>query len=776
MWHVMSNLTGQELHPLLKRESDLRRRLHEHYAGVLARELRLLQRRESQTSRQPNDPARALEEAQNREYHYAQRIQELEQRLAAGGTASGTRGVSAAATNTPDVEALQRREHDLARHLEEAEAHIRDQSNTLEDERERFSRQLRMMEAERDIQAKGLSRFEAERDEHVTRAQEHANRVQDLELTVAAQVKLIRHLESERDSHVQQSRQLQTERDAHADRIRSFETQKGSENEQLASLQAQLAEACRREQVLESNQRALEENARTFDGAVAQFSKDRDEWLRERDEMAQQHHQEVDELVRERDDLATDRDGLAIQRDDLITKCSHLAEKCDGIIGERDNLAKERDVFTKEREGFVMERDARDLEQQTIMSRHETASSLNRAMYERIGASLGALLGRLPVAESDIVSAMDEVTAQMARRDRDIARLRDEIRDITVASEGADADFMRVSSERDEWKQVAEDAKRETATATAAHRSTQDEHMELVRKMRTQNTEISELKQRLEPTGAGGSPKSSPELVIKVAKLETELANVGKALAKAWSVLPAPAASGDAGLNDPRIVSPNSHINFAALQRAYAGPPASDKYPGIDELLKRVQSVVGDGRILVERMANLEKDKERHKANASKAAKLVENSQLALETYKRQVYHLQEQLDNNQAALESYQREVAELKEQMTSESAAGKSEQNGDLERALAGFRDAQERNVQLTSDLGSKTTALEQLEAEVVTLRAQASRMEQDNEDERRRFQEQHMVILDEMNQAQEQNDALRTKLRAANASTTSVNRSGK
>ncbi|TXT14708.1 uncharacterized protein COLE_00901 [Cutaneotrichosporon oleaginosum] len=561
------DMAEKELHPVREREAALRRRLNEHYAGVLARELRHLQRRENQTSRQPSEPARALE------------------------------------------------------HEEE------------------------------------ISRL----------------------------------------------------------------------TDRIDALEEQLAEAGRREQVLESNQRALEQNATTFDGAVAQFSKDREEWLNERDEI---------------------------------------------LLKERDNLVKERESLAKEREGFVMERDARDLEQQSFVSRHETSTSLTRALHERIGASLGALLGRPPVAEEDMASAIDEAAAQMARRDRDIARLREEIEDIVAANEGADADFKRVSSERDEWKSVAETAKREAAVATAAQRSTQDEHMELVRKMRTQNTEISELRQRLELTGAEGTPISSPELVIKVAKLETELATVNEVLAKAWSVLPAPAAAGDAGLSDPRIVSPNSYINFAALQRAYAGPPASDKYPGIDQLLDRIRSVVSDGRILVERMANLEKDKERHKANASKAAKLVGNSQQALETYKRQVDHLEEQLDANQLALESYQHQVAELQDQMAHRSATAASE-NSDLERALAGLRDAQQRTSQLSAELAAKTTALTHLQTEVETLRTQASRMEQENEDERRRFQEQHMVILDEMNLAQEQNDALRTKLRAANASTTSVNR---
>ncbi|CAK9781227.1 unnamed protein product [Cutaneotrichosporon oleaginosum] len=801
------DMAEKELHPVREREAALRRRLNEHYAGVLARELRHLQRRENQTSRQPSEPARALEEAQTREFHYAQRIQELEQRLAASGATGGTRSLGADALATPDVEALRRREQDLARRLEEAEAHIRDQNHSLEDQRQRFSQQLHVVEAERDTQAKGISQLTAERDEH-------ANHAQALELSLADQVQLIRHLESERDSHAQRSRQLQTERDAHADRIRVFETQSGGENEQLASLQGQLAnvmaqlrtteadrdgftalsrgheeeisrltdridaleeqlaEAGRREQVLESNQRALEQNATTFDGAVAQFSKDREEWLNERDEMLQRHNLELDGLFQERDDLAAERDDSAMQRDDLIKKCSQLADKCDSLLKERDNLVKERESLAKEREGFVMERDARDLEQQSFVSRHETSTSLTRALHERIGASLGALLGRPPVAEEDMASAIDEAAAQMARRDRDIARLREEIEDIVAANEGADADFKRVSSERDEWKSVAETAKREAAVATAAQRSTQDEHMELVRKMRTQNTEISELRQRLELTGAEGTPISSPELVIKVAKLETELATVNEVLAKAWSVLPAPAAAGDAGLSDPRIVSPNSYINFAALQRAYAGPPASDKYPGIDQLLDRIRSVVSDGRILVERMANLEKDKERHKANASKAAKLVGNSQQALETYKRQVDHLEEQLDANQLALESYQHQVAELQDQMAHRSATAASE-NSDLERALAGLRDAQQRTSQLSAELAAKTTALTHLQTEVETLRTQASRMEQENEDERRRFQEQHMVILDEMNLAQEQNDALRTKLRAANASTTSVNR---
>lgn len=808
------DVAEKELQPLQERVSTLRGRLNEHYAGVLARELRQLQRRESQRSGQPNDPTHALEEAQNREYHYAQRIQELEQRLTAGAAAVGTR--SANVTSSPDMDALQRREQDLARRLEEAEAHIREQSNSLEDERERFSDQIRTLETERDTQAKVLSQFEAERDEHFNRAQEHANLLQDLQLTVADHVQHIRHLESERDSHAQQSHQLQTERDAHADRLRALEAQKGSESEQLVSLQAQLAttatslrtteadrdrfaelsrsheldidrltdrveeleeqlaEADRREELLGSNQRALEENARAFDGAVAQFSSDRDEWLRERDEMAQQHHHQLNDLIAERDDLATERDDITMQRDDLVQKCSQLADKCDGLVKERDTLSKEQDGLAKEREGFAVERDARDLEHQTFVSRHEATTSLSRALNERIGASLGTLLGRPRVEESEMASAVDEVAAQMARRDRDIARLRQEVQDVTDANEGADIDFMRVSSERDDWKQAAEDAKREAAAATAAHRSTQDEHLELVRKMRTQNTEILELKERV--AGDGGSPTSSPDLVVKVAKLETELTDVNTALLKAWSVLPAPTASEDAGLNNPRIVSPNSYINFAALQRAYSGAPANDKYSGIDDLLDRIHSVVANGRILIERMANIEKDKERHKANASKAAMLVENSQQALGIYKRQVDLLEEQLHSNLLAIESFQHQVAELEEQLAYKSTAAASEENGELERALAGLRETKERNVQLTMELSTKMTVLAQLEHEIEQLRRHVSRMEKEIEDERRRFQEQHMVILDEMNHAHEQNEALRTKLRVANASSTSVNRTGK
>lgn len=704
------DLTAQEVLVLRDRESALRRRLMEHWAGVMAWEVRRLEARASETSARHAVHSHAFEEAQDREYELTQRIRNLEEQLAAGGGRSGRR---------EDVEELQMREQDLTYRLRAAEAeldHYTNQARGFDTERSQQSDKLRRLEAERDQHAERARGLEAERDQHADRARgletdldDHAQQLRRLEAERASHAQQSRQLEAERDSHAQQSRQLQAERDTHADRIRMFETQRGTESEQLGALQAEMArhltqlrdveserdglsqrfrdletegdrragriaeleemvaEFGGREKVLESNSRAMEENARSFDGVVARFAEDRDEWLRERDEMMQDRIKErdelngqLDELEAERDSLLKQRDALNRERDDLHHQHTTLIADTSGHARALDRHKAEREAWDVERQQLVagrdLLRDEHEVERSRLLAENEQASSLSRSALERIGASLGALLGRAPVPESDMAAAVDELRALLGRRDREIASLQAEVREATEASQGADDVLVRAQADRDAWKQKAEDAQREASSSSSSHRAAQSETMELVRKIRTQSEEIAALQTRLEVAqmsegGAGGADGSSPELENKVATLEAELAAVNTALARAWGVLPAPGACGQAGLGGPRVVSPNSVVNFAALQRAYAGPPSNDKYPGIDGLLARVQSVVADGRLMVERMARMDAEKERHKANAVKAAKLVEDSRHSLETYQRQVSDLQERLARGSATV-----------------------------------------------------------------------------------------------------------------------------
>lgn len=710
------NLTAKEVLVLRDREAALRRRLMEHWAGVMAWEVRRLEACASETSARHAVHSHAYEEAQDREYELTQRIRNLEEQLAAGGSGH----------SREDVGELQMREQDLTHRLRAAEAeleHYTNQARGFDSERSQSSDKLRRLEVERDEHAQRVRDLETERDQHAERARsletdlgdhveqirrleaerdEQAQRARQLEAERDLHAQQTRHLETELDTHVQRSRQLEAERDTHATRIRALDTQRGTENSQLGALQTEMArhltalrtveserdglsqrsrdleterdghsgriaeleemvtEYERREKVLQSDMEALQENARSFDGAVARFTEDRDNWLRERDQMMQDRIKErdelngqLDELEAERDSLLKQRDAFNRERDDLHHQHTKLIAETSTHVRALERYKTDREAWDVERQQLVAEGDTQRGEHEVetrLLAENEQAVSLSRSALARIGVDLGALLGRSPVPESEMGAAIDELAAMLGKRDREITSLQGELREANQASVGLNSELQRVQIDRDAWKRKPES---ERSTSTTSNRAAQGETMELVRKIRLQNDEIAALKTRLEVAELreGGPGGSSPELENKVATLEAELTAINTALSKAWGVLPAPGACGEAGLSGPRVVSPNSVVNFVALQRAYAGPPANDNYPGIDGLLARVTSVVADGRIMVERMARMDKEKERHKANAAKAAKLVEDSRHSLETYHRQVSDLQERLARGSASV-----------------------------------------------------------------------------------------------------------------------------
>jgi hypothetical protein len=159
----------------------------------------------------------------------------------------------------------------------------------------------------------------------------------------------------------------------------------------------------------------------------------------------------------------------------------------------------------------------------------------------------------------------------------------------------------------------------------------QAEMTSLVRKIRTQNEQIAELQAQVHAGSTARSAGAGPDPV-----LETKLQRL-------WSTLPSPVARAEAGLTSPSVVSPNAPVNFAILQRAYAG--STEQYTNVDDLLERVAGLIEDGRLMVERMQRMDVDKMRHKANAARAAQLVSDSRASLEKYQEQVEDLEERLE-----------------------------------------------------------------------------------------------------------------------------------
>jgi hypothetical protein len=132
---------------------------------------------------------------------------------------------------------------------------------------------------------------------------------------------------------------------------------------------------------------------------------------------------------------------------------------------------------------------------------------------------------------------------------------------------------------------------------------------------------------------------STTVLQNRVNALTAELESIAGQFNDVWGILPHPSRRHSAGLTDPHgasnrsLVSPSKAIDFAALQQVYT--PNQEQFSGIDEMLTRVRGLVDDGKLLVERVVRLGKERELLKSNAVRAQKLVEDSRHSLETYQQ---------------------------------------------------------------------------------------------------------------------------------------------
>ena len=133
---------------------------------------------------------------------------------------------------------------------------------------------------------------------------------------------------------------------------------------------------------------------------------------------------------------------------------------------------------------------------------------------------------------------------------------------------------------------------------------------------------------------------SHKALQNRVDALTAELESIAGQFNEVWSLLPHPSRRIDAeligrrtGASNTTLMSPSKAVDFAALQQVYM--PTTEEFSGIDEMLNRIRGMVDDGRLLVERVIRLGKERELLKSNATKAKKLVEDSRHSLETYQQ---------------------------------------------------------------------------------------------------------------------------------------------
>lgn len=751
----------QEVLVLRDREAALRRQLMEHWAGVMAWEVRRLERSASEASARYDTQVSAVETARNRlaeleenapqsqdrEQEFTDRVGALERDLATERDQSQRR-VGRISELEELVLEFGRRERALEDDAKRDNDNLAGIEEDREQERQQWQQHRDQWDAER-------ARLVAERDEL------HAHRSQLESQT--------RDMGSSRDAWGAERDQLISERDRlHADRIelenitREHATQRETWVTQHDQLVAEHNNLMAERNDLVADQERLESSLRDHESSKGT-------WTTERDML----HAKTERLQA---DLVT----LAAERDGLHTDAQNNAG---GYESERSAWMAERDALLMEKEQLSAERDLLSDERTRLTAAAESTSTLTRGTTERLSSTLSGVLGR-NVSEAGVLPALEEVVAIIDQRDSEVNSLKEELREV---SDGLEEEVRRVNADRDRWKAKAEDA-------AVSQRGVQTEMTELVRKIRAQNDQVNNLTAQLQGDPGSrdmSSVSTNPVLESKATTLEAELSNITDRLTKLWVILPTPRARAEAGLMDPGVVSPNSVVDFAALQRAYAGPTNKERYAGIDDLVSRVRDIVDDGRLMVERMARMETDKERHKANAAKAAQLVDHSRDALATYQNQVAELQERIERRDAEevgnTSRNAGSTAELNQLITQVETLRNDlddamAHNSRLEDEVFAKEDAIKRLNDVNSSLSARTLTLAEdaendkralstrLQSQIDVLKKQteeatqaAAKAKQDAEAERGAGSLQMMQLMDELNSLQEEVQNLRTKLRA-------------
>ena len=150
-----------------------------------------------------------------------------------------------------------------------------------------------------------------------------------------------------------------------------------------------------------------------------------------------------------------------------------LGERHRGLEQERStwqvglgDLDKHRSAWDAERATFEQQRREWEKEKQMLLQDRENVvkaraldkqraamSDRDRATVERVRVGLVGILGRQGVGEDEMVDAVEEVRILLAKREDEIVKLKDEMREVNM---GLEEELRRVSADRDAWKVKAE--------------------------------------------------------------------------------------------------------------------------------------------------------------------------------------------------------------------------------------------------------------------------------------------------------------------------------
>ncbi|KAK8861587.1 hypothetical protein IAR55_002410 [Kwoniella newhampshirensis] len=479
--------------------------------------------------------------------------------------------------------------------------------------------------------------------------------------------------------------------------------------------------------------------------------------------------EEARELDERRIQLEQEKEGWMNEKEDYERERA-------GLVGERQIWDQERSNWEGEKRRWADEKEALLGDRQRMMESGQM-SEKDKAMMESTRAVLGSILGRKSgtVGETEVVSALEEVRGLVQRREREVSNLRDEMREVNV---GLEAEVQRVSEDRDAWKAKldrGESGKREEVGSMEKKlRNQQDQIADLTLRNESLSTSLNAAQAAVTSLSSESS-STTKALQAQVDGLTSELNSIASQFSSIWSLLPHPSRRQQADLIDPRtgssnldFASPSRSVDFVALQELYK--PNDEQVGAIDEMLKRIKGLIEDGKLMVERVVRMGKERELLKQNAAKAKKLVEDSRHSLETYQQQVAVLEDRLAKSGSTESHFLEELNSLQSALDGATTSKRA-----LESQLAQQQETCNRLSEANDTLSAKALELAQaaedekralqskLQGEVDEMRVKLKECEEDADEERAKSQGQRIQLLDELNSLQAEVGDLRKQLRA-------------
>ncbi|EKM59769.1 uncharacterized protein PHACADRAFT_137955 [Phanerochaete carnosa HHB-10118-sp] len=509
------------------------------------------------------------------------------------------------------------------------------------------------------------------------------------------------------------------------------------------------------------------------------MEEERSVWMNERIEL-EERRQEVRELKRKVDELQASHGEAAAASEGALAAAAgvHLVE----MQKKEEELQMMRSQWEEERATWSLEKANMmgDLNEHVAKLQNDAVvGSGSKAQLNEVSRTLGSLAQAhgLDVAASaapvvlatalgkhvgDLRSQIDEHALEQEQWHSESSHLEVDNRDLSDRCQALAQQLEDAQRERDKTKEELRSMEiqlqAQTAAAIAAVNTSSQPPVQY-------DGDVGKIIAQLQPVWA-----TLPSTEARASKLGTRSFRTGSS-----SPMGSPVSSRGgvpASLSEMDVRSLKSLYDPKGFALAMNSAPFT-----IEAFVERIQALIADDRALVERLIRFAQAHDLLKKNAERAQKLAQDSNVALETYQKQVrtleernislmtqhaelcviiYSLHDEVQWLQEQIERLQSEKLEIETRAAeqAETCAQLTEANNQLSaKALL-----------MANEAASTTDSVRrQLEMQLNETRAALVKAKEELESIQQSQQTQQMALLEALNTAQTENDMLRNQLRA-------------